>query len=111
MVDKHYSNSSNLVTFIKLANDLQVDYVMYRPYEGDTNKDTEITRKEFENIAKTINCLSFKLRVVTNIDTFIKEKYQKHFNISFRSCPLCDFGLILVISADGMCALGSSDTQ
>ena len=101
VVDRHYSDSSNLVSFIKLANELQVDYVMYRPYEGDTNNDTEITRNEFENIAEIINCLSTKLRIVTNIDTFIKEKYKRHFNISSQFCPLCDLGLILVISADG----------
>lgn len=102
VVDAHFTSTNNLLTFFDLAYNLRADYVMYRPYEGESEGDTSISRSEFEEILSTIGSYSEKYKITNNMKTFIKEKYkEKHDKKKVYSCPLSENGLILVVSADG----------
>lgn len=101
VIDSNYIKCEDLVTFFYVAKSLNVDYVMYRPYEGVASCDTQISKSAFEAVKLKLKKLEQDSRIHTNISTFIREKYKLKNGVRITECPLCDNGLILVISANG----------
>lgn len=101
VVDSNYKSCNDLLAFFNIAKSLNVDYVMYRPYEGVYIGDTKIAKGDFEAVLSQLEKLVQDCKVHTNIKTFIREKYKVKNTKKIQGCPLCDNGLILVISANG----------
>lgn len=102
VVDRHFDCIDKLVLFFYNAVELGVDYVMYRPLEGTGEKDTLISDKEFNRVQAILEKLESRKKVKTNINTFCKERKNKTMGLTVpASCPLGDYGIIVVVSAEG----------
>lgn len=101
VIDSNYKSCNDLETFFNVAKSLNVDYVMYRPYEGVAFGDTQISKNAFEAVGSELEKMGQFTKIHTNIKTFIREKYKLKNGVRITECPLCDNGLILVISANG----------